>query len=215
MNTQLKIKRVFPTANGNGFEAFNIYSFTECGALWRYLDERTLFERIDTLDGKKSAHLWDSKNWSNAGKFVELTINSWRADLCTIAAYKIASFGFKTYLSKTKTYGFYVNYLGLPIYFQSDLGGIVFSCNYRALDAHGGRKIGTGARISDNEYSLSELTSENLIGARLDSAPRWAVGNTPHKLLTESDMLKQLYSDYSLIEFSENIKTFNHESGAL
>lgn len=211
MNTKLIIKRVFPTVSGNGFNAFSIYSFAEYGALWRYLDERTLFERIDTLDGKKSAHLWDGKDWNNAGKFIELSVNSWRADLCTIAAYKIASFGFKTYLSKHKTYGFYLNNLGLPIYFQSDLGGIVFSCNYRALDAKGCKIIGTGARISDKEHSLSELTASNLIGAKLDSAPRWAVGNTPHKLLTESDMLKQLHSDYSLIEFSECIKTYNHE----
>lgn len=190
--------KAFPTKNGNGFEAFKVYNFEhEINGLYKTVLSNGA-ERMESLDGKKSAHLWDGKDWDNAGKFVVVADNSHIKQLIEVAAYKIKSLGFDhVYLAESKTYGFFINKEGFAISFQSDFFQLRFSGNYKPVDRLKGRQVGTGWSDNVDLISLEGLTDQNLNGWNcVKSAPYWATHGVKVKLLGLSDMLEQSHSKY-------------------
>lgn len=180
-------KSAFPTASGNGFKAFELYTFEHVqNGLYSVVLPNGA-ERVDTLDGKKSAHLWDGKNWGNAGRFIVVNNDhSYREIVATIAAYRFLSLGYRVWLAKSKKYGFFENKQGLAVSFQSDFGSVSISGNYRAIKHEHGCTVGTGWRCNDTNVLLTEIneTTGNFTGA-----PSWATKNFPVKLSTAADHL--------------------------
>lgn len=194
----MKTLKAFPTTNGNGFEAFKVYTFEhEINGLYKTVLSNGA-ERMECLDGKKSAHLWDGKNWDKAGKFVVVTDNSHRKQLVEIAAYKLKSLGFEhVYLAESKTYGFFINREGFAISFQSDFFELRFSGNYKPVERTAGRIVGTGWSDNVDLISLEGLTDRNLNGWNcVKNAPHWATHGLKVRLLGLPDMLTQSHSKY-------------------
>lgn len=179
-------KIAFPTRSGNGFKAFELYTFEQLnGCLYRITLENGA-ERVDSLDGKKSAHLWDGKNWDNAGHFIVLdNPNNYKQVIGIMAAYKLLLLGHRVWLSKNKEYGFFENKHGLAVSFGTDFGLITISGNYKPIKREHGRVIGTGFRCQ-GRFSLDEI---NAGLGQFSHAPFWATNRLPVKMSTPADHL--------------------------
>lgn len=176
----------FPTTGGNGFEAFKLYEFTPtAGGL--YETQLKNGARVESLDGKKSAHLWDGKDWDRAGRFVVLpNPRSRRQQVVLPAAYKALSLGFDVYLAESKGYGFIVDERGFVVSFGDNFGGIHLSGNYDS------KRCGSGWRAEHAEMlSIDGLTADAINAVTKCGAPRWATGGEEVKLCTPEMYLKK------------------------
>ncbi len=205
------MKKVFPTTDGNGFKAFQVYDFELMDTPLPLYYCPSNHDKVDSLNGKKSAHLWDGKDWYWAGFFVELNPNNYRAQLVKIAAYRLAMLGFETYLSKSETYGFFVNSKGFVIGFQSEFSQVQFSGKYIALNQQDRKSVGSGWSDNVDRFSLENLTEENLTGwNKCEGAPRWATADKPVRLLKLNDMLSTAndFAGYTSVnEIIEKVKS--------
>lgn len=97
---------------------------------------------------------------------------SYQQDIIKEVANTLVGFGFTVYLSKSKTHGFYTNKQGSRVIsFQTDLGVIKFSGNYKPS-----RESGTGWGM---EYKTSPLTLKVATDMLAANAPSWTRNYNP------------------------------------
>lgn len=176
----------FPTTDGNGFEAFRLYAFNPCqGGL--YETELKNGARVDPLDGRKSAHLWDGRDWGKAGRFIVLpNPRNRRQQVAMTAAYKALSLGFDVYLAESKEYGFIVDERGFVVSFGDNYGEIYLSGNYIS------KRCGSGWRDDvAGMLPLNGLTADAINAVTKYGAPRWATDGEEVKLCTLEMHLEQ------------------------
>lgn len=95
---------------------------------------------------------------------------TYKIEMVKELANEIKAEGFRVFIAKSGTYGFYTNQEGNKVVcFQADLGGIKFSGNYKS------KSCGTGWGFDDN------LTFEQMINA---NAPYWATKGQPVQCTT-------------------------------
>lgn len=98
-------------------------------------------------------------------------------------ANEIKAAGFRVFIAKSGTYGFYTNEAGSRVVsFQADLGGIKFSGNYKS------KSCGTGWGLDDS------MSFEAMIKA---GAPHWATKGEAVQLVTLEQHLK-IYQQSSM-----------------
>ncbi|WYV99788.1 hypothetical protein Roomu2_00108 [Pseudomonas phage vB_PpuM-Roomu-2] len=101
----------------------------------------------------------------------------------------IKAAGFRVFIAKSGTYGFYTDSEGSRVVcFQHDLGGFKFSGNYKAKNAQDARDVGSGWVMGD----IFNLQPEVLKTMFASSAPHWATKGLAVTLVT----LKQHLDTY-------------------
>lgn len=97
-------------------------------------------------------------------------IMTYKTEAVAQLAQEIKAAGFRVFIAKSGTYGFFTNEEGSKVVsFQYDLGGFKFSGNYKS------KSCGTGWGLDDG------MTFDEMIKA---SAPRWATKGEAVKCTT-------------------------------
>lgn len=108
-------------------------------------------------------------------------------------ANSIKAKGYKVYLAKEGTYGFYTTTDGLKVVcFSVGLGGVKVSGSYKTNKP---RKTGNGWRMSDS-FRFSDIDSYIK-----EPAPSWAVGDSKVHYLSEQEYLEK---------YNESSKFYEH-----
>lgn len=97
---------------------------------------------------------------------------TYKIEMVKELASQIKQEGFRVFIAKSGTYGFYTDKAGSRVVsFQCDLGGIKFSGNYKTSNP---RSTGTG-------WELSKGTFQDMFN---QSAPSWAIKEATWKYTT-------------------------------
>lgn len=95
---------------------------------------------------------------------------TYKIEMVKELANQIKTEGFRVFIAKSGTYGFYTNQEGSKVVgFQAELGGVKFSGNYKS------KSYGAGWGFDDN------LSFEQMINA---NAPYWATKDQPVQCTT-------------------------------
>lgn len=112
-------------------------------------------------------------------------------------AQEIKAVGFRVFIAKSGTYGFYTDEAGSRVVsFQFDLGGFKFTGNYKAVNSDDGRYVGTGWVMGD----AGSVTPEGLTNMFNSYAPNWATSGLPVKLTTLSQHLATYQASSQYVE---------------
>lgn len=103
-------------------------------------------------------------------------------------AQEIKQAGFRVFIAKSGTYGFYTDAEGSKVVsFQFDLGGFKFTGNYKTSEP---RNTGTGWGLEDGDY-------KNMFN---QYAPRWAVRDAQWQFTTLAQHLATYQSSSQFVE---------------
>lgn len=109
--------------------------------------------------------------------------------------------GFRAFIAKSGTYGFYTDEEGTKVIsFEYDFGGIKLSGNYKTSAPS---QTGTGWRIYDPSYDHCD---ENIIDAFRAAPQQWAVRDATWKYTT----LDQYLAQYQSSSRFEEVKADEH-----
>lgn len=112
-------------------------------------------------------------------------MSNYKTEAVKELAAEIKEAGFRVFIAKSRTYGFYTNQEGSKIVsFQYDLGGFKFSGNYKS------KSSGTGW-IMENNMSFVEMINSYV--------PNWAT-KEPVKLTTLEQHLATYQQSSSYVE---------------
>jgi hypothetical protein len=122
-------------------------------------------------------------------------------------AQQIKAAGFRVFLAKSNTYGFYTDAEGSRVVsFQYDLGGFKFSGNYKPVHSRDGKYVGTGWIMG--EYG--SVNPEGLQNLFNDTPPRWATKGLACNLTTLAQHLKTYQRSSEYVEFGVPSETLVH-----
>jgi len=112
-------------------------------------------------------------------------------------AAEIKKSGFRVFIAKSGTYGFYTDEAGSRVVsFQYDLCGFKFSGNYMTDQP---RSCGTGWIMGE----VSNLTADGFRNMFNSHAPQWAVGKANWNFTTLAQHLKTYQQSSQYVEFAE------------
>lgn len=99
-------------------------------------------------------------------------MSNYKTEAVQQLAQEIKAAGFRPFIAKSGTYGFYTDEAGSRVVcFQLDLGGFKFSGNYKTSQP---KQCGTGWQLADGDY-------QNMFDQH---APQWALRGAEWKFTT-------------------------------
>lgn len=111
-------------------------------------------------------------------------------------AQRIRAAGFRVFIAKSGTYGFYTDAEGTRVVcFQFDLGGFKFSGNYKTSNP---RSTGTGWSMGES----ADMTSQGFTSMFRSYAPSWAVRGAEWRFTTLAEHLKTYQASSQYTEFT-------------
>lgn len=111
-------------------------------------------------------------------------------------AQRIRAAGFRVFIAKSGTYGFYTDADGSRVVsFQFDLGGFKFSGNYKTSNP---RSTGTGWGFGES----ADVSIKGLHSMFNSYAPQWAVGSAEWRFTTLAEHLKTYQASSQYTEFT-------------
>jgi hypothetical protein len=109
---------------------------------------------------------------------------SYKVEAVAQLAQEIKAAGFRVFIAKSGTYGFYTDEAGSRVVcFQFDLGGFKFSGNYKTDQP---RSTGTGWGFGE----AASVSAESLDSMLKSNPPQWAVRGANWQLTTLEQHLK-------------------------
>lgn len=111
-------------------------------------------------------------------------------------AQEIKAVGFRVFIAKSGTYGFYTDQDGSKVVsFQFDLGGFKFSGNYKSDQP---RQTGTGWGMGEH----GSVSAEGLCNMFVSGPPQWAVRGANWHFTTLAEHLKTYQSSSQYTELT-------------
>lgn len=116
-------------------------------------------------------------------------MSNWKVEATAKLAQDIKAAGFRVWLAKSGTYGFYTDETGSRVVsFQLDLGGFNFTGNYKTDQP---RQTGTGWQLVQGGRTFAEMFNE---------CPTWSLRGASWKFTTLEQHLKTYGQSSGFVE---------------